>query len=210
MSKIFLASPVYREAPVEFVLNVRSALQAKIVDAVGFKLGDSLVSRARNNLTHEFLKSNCDYMLQIDSDIVFKHSDIEKIKSHDVAVVGGIYPIKEKETRWCLNLFPSTVKSNSDLIAVSETGTGFLLVRRDVFESIREDHPERSYKCDMDKDTKYDFWRVGVKNGRYLSEDWWFCQDARDAGYDVFVDTKITLGHIGLTSYPINEDKFSI
>ena len=88
---------------------------------------------------------------------------------------------------------------------VRETGTGFLLTHRDVFHAIREDHVDRVYECDMDKQTKFDYWAVGVRNGRYLSEDWWFCKDARDAGFEVYVDTKIQLGHLGIASYPIKK-----
>jgi hypothetical protein len=210
MGKVFLGTPIYRDAPVEFMLNVRSAFDKKIVHTVGMKLGDSLVSRARNNLTHEFLKTDCDYLLQIDSDIVFNQEQIKRIISHELPIVGGIYPIKEKETRWCLNKFKYNFKSDSELKAVSETGTGFLLIRRDVFEAIRDDNPVREYVCDMDGEIKYDYWRVGVKNRRYLSEDWWFCQDAREAGFDILVDTKIILGHIGNVVYPLEETEFKI
>lgn len=210
MGKVFLGTPIYREAPVDFMLTVMSAVDKKVVDSLGLKLGDSLVSRARNNLTHEFLKTDCEYFLQIDSDIVFNHNDIYRILSHNVPIVGGIYPVKEKETRWCLNKFKYNIKKDSELLAVSETGTGFLLVHRNVFEAIREDDPTRIYKCDMDKEEKYDYWRVGVKDGRYLSEDWWFCQDAREAGFEVLVDTKLILGHFGYATYPLTETEFKV
>lgn len=210
MNKVFLGCPIYREASVEFVLNIRSAVDKKLIHTVGMKLGDSLVSRARNNLTHEFLKSDCEYLLQIDSDIIFKHEDIERITSHNVPIVGGAYPIKEKQTRWCLNKFKYNFNIASDLVPVSETGTGFLLTHRKVFEAISSDDPSRVYRCDMDGENKYDYWRVGVRDGRYLSEDWWFCQDAREAGFEILIDTKIVLGHLGQAVYPINDDIFTL
>lgn len=210
MGKVFLGTPIYREAPVEFMLNVRGAFDKKLIHNVGFKIGDSLVSRARNNLTHEFLKTDCEYFLQVDSDIVFKHEDIERILSHKLKIIGGIYPIKEKETRWCLNKFKFNFNVNSELVAVSETGTGFLLIHREVFQAISKDDPTRIYKCDMDNETKYDYWRVGVKDGRYLSEDWWFCQDAREAGFEILVDTKVVLGHLGTAMYPLNQVEFKL
>lgn len=210
MDKVFLGTPVYREVPVQFILNVRSMIDRKLITAFGSQIGDSLVSRARNNLTYEFLKTDCDYLLQIDSDIVFNEEHIVRIKSHDVPIVGGIYPVKEKETRWCLNKFKYNIQNNSELLSVAETGTGFLLVHRDVFEAIRDDDPAREYVCDHDGEIKYDYWRVGVKNRRYLSEDWWFCQDAREAGFDILVDTKIILGHIGNVVYPLEETEFKI
>jgi hypothetical protein len=207
MSKIFLALPIYRECPVDFMVKIHKAIGAKVVDQVAFKMGDSLVSRARNNLTHDFLKSNCDYMLQIDSDIVFTNEQIKRLASHELPIVGGLYAIKDESQRWCSNSLVEAKPDNNGLMKVRETGTGFLLVHRDVFHAIREDHVDRIYKCDMDKQMKFDYWAVGVRNGRYLSEDWWFCKDARDAGFEVYADTKIKLGHLGITSYPIKTEE---
>jgi hypothetical protein len=203
MNKIFLGLPIYRECPVDFMVNVHKALGQKVIHKVAFKMGDSLVSRARNNLTHDFLKSDCDYMLQIDSDIVFTNDQIKRLASHDLPIVGGLYAIKEDNLRWCSNALVEAKVMKNGLLRARETGTGFLIVHRDVFHSIREDHPERVFKCDMDKEMKFDYWAVGVRDGRYLSEDWWFCKDARDAGYEIFVDTKVRVGHLGITRYPL-------
>ena len=203
MSKIFLALPIYRECPVDFMVKVHKALGKKHVHQVAFKMGDSLVSRARNNLTNDFLKSDCDYMLQIDSDIIFTNENIDRLVSHELPIIGGLYAIKDNSQRWCSNALIESKPDKNGLLRVRETGTGFLLTHRDVFHAIREDHPNRIYTCDMDKETKFDYWAVGVRNGRYLSEDWWFCKDARDAGFEVFVDTKVIVGHMGLATYPI-------
>jgi hypothetical protein len=170
MSKIFLALPIYREAPVDFMVNIHKAIGKKVVSQVAFKMGDSLVSRARNNLTHDFLKSDCEYMLQIDSDIVFTNDHIKRLASHDLPIVGGLYAIKEDKLRWCSNTLVDANPDKNGLIRARETGTGFLLTHRDVFHAIREDHPDRLFKCDMDKEMKFDYWAVGVRNGRYLSE----------------------------------------
>ena len=121
--------------------------------------------------------------------------------------MGGLYAIKDESQRWCSNSLVNAKPDSKGLLRVRETGTGFLLVHRDVFHAIREDHVDRIYKCDMDKETKFDYWAVGVRNGRYLSEDWWFCKDARDAGFEVMVDTKIQVGHLGIASYPIKRNK---
>jgi hypothetical protein len=207
MSKIFLALPIYRECPVDFMVKVHKAIGAKVVHNIAFKMGDSLVSRARNNLTHDFIKSDCEYMLQIDSDIVFTNEQIKRLASHELPIVGGLYSIKDESQRWCSNSLINAKPDSKGLLRVRETGTGFLLVHRDVFHAIREDHIDRIYKCDMDKEIKFDYWAVGVRNGRYLSEDWWFCKDARDAGFEVMVDTKIQVGHLGIASYPIKRNK---
>ncbi len=39
----------------------------------------------------------------------------------------------------------------------------------------------------------------------YLSEDWAFCQRARDAGFDCWLDPSIRLGHMGQTMYTLED-----
>jgi hypothetical protein len=67
-----------------------------------------------------------------------------------------------------------------------------------------------AYVSDHDGITvEYDFWPVGpykFPNGfvRYLSEDWYFCQRARDLGFKIYGDNGVTLRHSGNAVYPLS------
>ncbi len=209
---ILLAAPVYGNAPIASIDCFYATINEHRVSALKFNTGDSLVSRARNNLVADFLLTKFEAIMFVDSDIIFSPDHVTALWKHIEAghsIVAGLYPIKQiSPLRWCVNAMPGAVQRPDGLIAAREAGTGFLMIHRRVFEAIAKDHPERAYKCDMDKRTKYDFFRVGVLDGRYMSEDWFFCHDAREAGFEVMADSSVITEHIGTVNYPIQEPQF--
>lgn len=225
--KVFIALPIY--GGVEFwffqsclhlvqfftVNGMRKGYHEALHGAVKPLYGDSLVSRARNSLTRQFLDSDCTDLLFIDSDLKFTTRDVERIMSHPEEVVGGMYCKKQEGTpQLVINPVPDRPgeQTASGLIEVRYVGTGFLRVRRSVFEKMIAAFGESiAYKLDPDhKITEYDFWHVGVchfeKNDyptRYLSEDWWFCEMCKRIGVKVWADRGILLRHTGQATYPL-------
>jgi hypothetical protein len=47
------------------------------------------------------------------------------------------------------------------------------------------------------KNPQYDVFQVGVKDGEYLSEDYWVCKTLQEKGFKVYVDTSIPVRHNG-------------
>ena len=57
---------------------------------------ESLISRARNTLTHTFMSSTqYTHLLCLDADIEFEPEDIIKMLDYNKPVVGGVYPKKK-------------------------------------------------------------------------------------------------------------------
>lgn len=210
--KIFVGIPVYGGVPVEFLQSLMK-LQAEppFPLAIKFLPGDSLVSRARNSLTAEFLAGDCTHLLFIDSDLVFSGGQIKLLVESNKPVIGGFYPKKKQgSVEWVCNTFPGgTIPDESGIQPVRYMGTGFLLVAREVFEKMMANLPGISYAPDHAPETvEHDFWPVGVYSGpdgkrRYLSEDWFFCQRWLDLGGEVFGHRRIILRHLGQASYPL-------
>lgn len=156
---------------------------------------------AMNIATMEFLDSGCDEMLIIDTDIVFRPMDVERLLSHDVPVVAGLYPKKRLGLEFpCQKLhrdFDANPHENP-LLEVASTARGFMRIKRQVFELLAP-------KVDtyIDDDTGKvcrQFWKT-LPGGH--SEDFNFCKMWRDIGGSVYVDQRITLGHEGTAVYPI-------
>jgi len=83
-----------------------------------------------------------------------------------------------------------------------------MCIHREVFERMDEEGLAPEYQDDKTKRVERDFWRVGVRptldgHPRYLSEDWYFCQNWLDIGGKVFIDTRVQLGHIGAVAFPL-------
>lgn len=211
---VFIALPTYSQVMCEFAASLM-ALLGRVRCKIQFHGGDSLVTRARNNVTHDFLRTQIPWLLFIDTDLVFSPECILHLLSHgpSVPIVGGCYPRKKPgPAEWILNGLPNTSPDpKTGLQEVYEIGTGMLLVHRSVFGAMKEAYPHLRYRCDGNKDIRWDFFPVGTWRGpeakdgeeaRYLSEDWYFCQLARAIGYRIYADTKCWSKHIGMVAYP--------
>jgi hypothetical protein len=172
------------------------------------------VSRARNKIAGAFLKSGHEYLLQIDTDIAFDPEKMWGMANRRLDVVGGAYALKCKERKWCLNALKEKKfqPDKTGLAEVKYVGTGMLCVRRNVFERLIELKMADEYCTDdNEKDAcLHDFFKVGVemdlneRRRRYLSEDWYFCEMARRAGFQIFADTSNTGAHYGQIIFPLD------
>ena len=212
--KLFIGVPVFGGVDIHFFDSMLRFLQQDhgINCKIGCVAGDSLVPRARNTLTIEFLKSDCTHMLFIDSDLVFSAEHIRRMLAHDEDIVGGFYPKKAQgDVEFVFNCTtPPSMMDDRRLTPVKYIGTGFMMIKRGVIERmIAEYGDELIFQVDGKPGVfGFDFWKVGVykyKDGtrRYLSEDWYFCQMAIDLGYKVYGDNAVILKHSGSAVYPL-------
>lgn len=218
--KLFIGIPIYGGVDPNFMLCLMKLVSDFSVSCVVRPcIGDSLVSRARNSLTREFLDSDCTHFLQIDSDLVFSNEHIKRILSHDEDIVGGFYPKKKQGDveLVCNSLSPQPPMDSRRLTPLKYIGTGFLCVSRRVFEKMIDELAEDIlYVSDSgEKRIEYDFWKVGVYKfpdgtRRYLSEDWYFCQKALDLGFTVWGDNGVLLRHSGHALYPLKTQESQI
>ena len=176
------------------------------VKGVIYLVGDSLVTRARNKVVQRFLDTDGDYLLFIDSDIIFTQNDIIKLRNNNKKLCGGVYLKKKLPYSAVCNRL---LGEEGDLHKMAEIGTGFMMIHRDIFTSISDKYPEHYYnnESDEDKGQYYDYFRVGVVENRYLSEDYYFCWLARQCGYDVYLDPDILVKHEGKATYPFKDSE---
>lgn len=182
-------------------------LPNRCINNIQFMNGDSLIPRARNKVAALFLDHGTDYLMFIDNDITFSLNDIERLRDHNVGVVGGVYlkktiPYAPVSNRW--------VAQEGALTVMEEIGTGFMMIHRDVLLDIRKKFPEREFKRESDepdiKSGYYDYFGVGVVDGRYLSEDYYFCYLAREAGYKIYYDQNVMVAHHGQFQFPCDDN----
>jgi FkbM family methyltransferase len=138
----------------------------KIHGEVVPSFGDSPhVGRSRNMMTRLFLEGDYTDLLFIDSDIVFSPAHVERILSHPERVVGGIYFKKNEDiAEACLNTLTKPILKENGLNQVAYIGTGFLRIKRVVFEMIIERWGnEIAYCPDGTKDVlEYNFWNLAT------------------------------------------------
>lgn len=216
MDKVFVGLPVYGGMPYEFVKSLLELYASPPCHLdIKFMPGDSLVSRARNSLSSAFLKTDCTHLLFIDCDLEFSGEQIARLLEHDKDIVAGFYPKKKDgpHIEWVCNSLTNDPLP-SGLQEVRYMGTGFMLIKRCVFERMIERYGgEIAFSPDHSPNTtEWDFWAVGpykYPDGkvRHLSEDWYFCQRWIDMGGQIYGDTRVILKHIGHASYPLQHQQ---
>jgi len=95
-------------------------------------------------------------------------------------------------------------------VEISEGGTGFMLIPRSVFERYEKAYPEFKYTPDHLRTANFDgsrdimaYFDCGIDpdTKRYLSEDYFFCWNARKAGMKIHMCPWMELQHVGTTIF---------
>jgi hypothetical protein len=214
---VLIGLPIY-DNRIEYDI-LQECLEAKndpecVVKGIQYYNGDSLIPRGRNKIAKMFLETDCKYLMFIDSDIRFQRWMINQLRAHDKGIVGGVYLKKTLPYQPVMN---SMLGEEDGIAIMREIGTGFMMIRRDVFGAFRSMWPEHDYLNDDDEQagTYHDWFKIGVfrgkdddktKPGRYLSEDYYFCQEAAQLGYKTYLDRNILTQHVGKMTYPTKDE----
>jgi hypothetical protein len=222
---VFIATPMYGgmaagiytvsmlQLPAIFLRNRVDLLYA-------FTSSESLVPNARNVLTHQFLESKATHLMWIDSDIGFNATDIATMLIADRDIVCGIYP--KKEVDWARvaqavedGVPPEELSNHAGLFAVkllddsagrlaadpdglleiAAGGTGFMLIKRGVFDTLSEVVSE--YAPDRESIREFYATTTEPESGRLITEDYHFCALARSHGFKIYAAPWVRLAHAG-------------
>jgi len=232
--KVLIATPMYggvcTGAYCQGIINATQVLaQHGIESVMSFMYNESLITRARNALAQAFLKSDATHLMFIDADISFNAMDIVGMLAANKDVIGGIYP--KKEINWqsvrqaiasgvpddqlkhhtgsfVVNLVdyaPSVTVPVNEPVEIQNAGTGFLLIKRNVFEELKPHTP--FYNNDVAdlgntlqaREEIHEYFSTSIEEGtnRLLSEDYHFCAQYRKIGGKIYGAPWAVLSHIG-------------
>jgi hypothetical protein len=207
-TKVHIAMPCYGGMLTEstfmsFIKWANTARQLGIDWTLETMVNESLISRARNTLTAKFLDMpDATHLFFVDADIGWEPWHLLVLLNRDVDVIGGLYPMKTMPIKWVVNGFEGAEEGPDGLQEVSKAGTGFLLMKKHVFEKLNAHPAVKQYKNDIGLDPKYDqylktYFDTAVRQNRYYSEDWTACENFRDLGGKIYVDKRVLLRHSG-------------
>ena len=207
-TKVHIAMPCYGGMLTEstfmsFIKWANTARQLNIDWTLETMVNESLISRARNTLTAKFLDMpDATHLFFVDADIGWEPWHLLVLLNRDVDVIGGLYPMKTMPIKWVVNGFEGAEEGPDGFQEVSKAGTGFLLMKKHVFEKMKAHPAVKQYKNDIGLDPKFDqhlktYFDTAVRQNRYYSEDWTFCENWRDLGGKIYVDKRVLLRHSG-------------
>lgn len=177
------------------------AMQNDLNFAIDTLSNESNVNRARNTCAAKFLAGDATHLMFVDADIQFNPADIVKLVNHNKDIVGGIYPQKTFPPKMVVNTLDNAQR-DGDLVEVGTLGTGFMLIKRDVFLKMIDagatKYVDQIGLSEVENNNQYDFFNCVIDSqGRYLTEDWSFCREWRRLGGEIWADTSIALAHVG-------------
>jgi hypothetical protein len=220
-TKVHIAMPCYGGMLTEstfmsFIKWANTARQLGIDWTLETMVNESLISRARNTLTAKFLDMpDATHLFFVDADIGWEPWHLLVLLNRDVDVIGGLYPMKTMPIKWVVNGFEGAEEGPDGLQEVSKAGTGFLLMKKHVFEKLKTHPAVKQYKNDIGLDPKYDqhlktYFDTAVRQNRYYSEDWTFSENHRDLGGKIWMDKRVLLRHTGTYTFCMENQQYLI
>ncbi len=153
---------------------------------------NSLIYDARNKFCQQAIEGEFDYILWLDSDMVFPSYVLQQFMQHDKDIVAGLYfrraypftPVAFSELRRDNGVLrmKDLEEWPNDLFEVDGVGFGCVLMKTDCLFDI-----------------------AGKEGGVWFTptqdagEDAAFCLRAKEYGYKIWVDPTVKLGHVGQT-----------
>lgn len=138
----------------------------------------------RTFLVNNAIKAGASHILFVDCDMVFPYDIIPKLLAHKKEIVGVEYNKREFPLKGVQK--PLGEASETELYKASHAGTGLLLIDLSIFPKLKGPY--------------FNFGRDS-QGALVLGEDVWFCNTARDAGFDTWIDPTIKVGHLGEYTY---------
>lgn len=177
--------------------------------------GDSYVWRARNLLAERFMLSDASDLIFIDSDQGWSLESFMRLLKADVDVVGGAYPTKNNWEHYSVVVYTDEKgipEVNKDgLIRAQKVPTGFMKIKRNVFEKMKKAYPENWYweggnSGQLRKMYNY-FGHLTVDHVA-LGEDISFCKRWEMIGGELWVEPRCDISHAGYKIWEGNYHKF--
>lgn len=142
----------------------------------------------RNYIAAQSLKNLCTHLLLTDDDMVYEKDVLTRLLKHDKDVIGGTYNTKYESQEKVIEFLDEIPEGRREHEMEGKSpfkckalGGGMLLIKTEIFRKIPQ--PWFGYK-----------W---FDNGMVqMSNDWFFCEKAIEAGYDIWCDPTLEIKHL--------------
>lgn len=188
MSKILIAIPTFENIMPETFKSIYD------LDPCGNELAFEFVkgydcARARNDIVRMAIQGGFDYVFMIDADMYVPSDTLQKMLEYPTEICLGLCPRKNtKNNETCIykmgqvnyqNAYTYRDLPKQDRVMVHGGGLACALIKTDIFTNLT--YPWFRY--------------ITYQDGSELSEDLYFCSQAKANGYKIYVDTRVRCGH---------------
>jgi hypothetical protein len=191
VSKVGIVIPSGDMVHARFAVCLTSLVQAtQDARVVVINPQSSLIATGRQIGVETALERDCEAVLFLDTDMVFPPSTLDKLLHADKPVVGCTYVRRQLPTALLHRELVGAAKLGDGLREVSRLPLGCTLIKAEVFRELEAPYFRQSYEG-------------GVEKG----EDFWFCDEARKAGFNIWLDAHLSsrIGHLGVYTHTVND-----
>lgn len=162
---------------------------------------------ARAKIFGNFLRSQHDWLMMIDSDMGWSYHDVVRLLLAKKDFSGGAGPKKTQKLEFAANncspngdLLAHKTCPETGMISCTEVGAAFMLMSKACAQKMAEAYPELAFDGDDNKTeyALYDSFIVGeAPKRRHLSEDFAFCHRWTAIGGEIWLLPDLHLTHAG-------------
>lgn len=182
------------------VESIRECANKNIILMPVFIANESMLPIARNDLIFYAYESKVDDLVFIDADQNWTPQQLLRLLSHNVDMVAGTCRKKINNEQYVGRLFDNekNIQVNEDGLAkMKGVGTGFLRLSQNCIRQLYES----SELYDVNKRSVFEY---KVIDGNFTGEDLVMCYKWKELGGNIFLDTEITIGHVGKINFTGN------
>lgn len=143
----------------------------------------------RNYIAAQAVREECTHLFLVDDDMIYAPDTLEKLVASMKPIIGAKYHVRrdvEEGNPDVIEYLNDEDKDRTDIFDCKAIAGGCLLISTEVLKNVPQPH----------------FWYKIFPNGMVeMSNDWWFCEKAREAGYEIWCDGSLYPGHIGQKTY---------
>ena len=176
-------------------VNVQQHYSCNIYYVRNMCLGGNVLNGENQKPFNETI--DYDYIMWIDSDVIFSVEHFKKLLLHKKNIISGLYLMEDAMQfatveKWDEDYFSKNgsfefltknhIENKKEIFPVAYTGFGFILIKKGVFESL-------TYPW-----FRPEFIKIGNATD-FTMEDVAFCRTITKKGYEIFVDPTVIVGH---------------
>lgn len=204
--KVMVAIPAYTGtihlATMRSLMTDLMALQARGDDWTVFdECGNALIADARAVIVANFLSSDCDKLVFVDSDVSWEAGALLKLVDAPVDFVAGMYPQRKDPITYCVKYCDNKelwADPKTGLLEVMGVPAGFMCLSRNMLASMVDQYPDSEFYVETRPDKRawalFADYRIGKHK---MGEDYAFCRRWTDMGGKIWVSPEIKMGHTG-------------
>jgi GT2 family glycosyltransferase len=203
MKKVLIATPCLdQKVDAYFVHSLCESIKLGIKNDLDircvFLANESILPMARNELFKLAYDENYDIMVFIDDDEYWDEKAlIEIIQSKKDVITVPVVNKGDTKIGYNVWLGEDKEKDTDDYIKIEKCGTGFLKLSRKVIVDLWNSNTELFFRNKSLKNIcEYTF-----ENGSFIGEDITLSKKIKELGYDIWLNPKHTVSHIGNKMY---------